>query len=193
MPVAATGPVYDQGGAPRLALRGGLAVRADNGAIEWWNPGTLAWDPVAAPGGGSSGPPTGSIVPFAGLAAAVPAGYLLCDGSAVSRTTYAALFAVTSTLFGIGDGLTTFNLPDFRSRFIEGALNDGAVASVGGALSPAVTDPGHTHPIVANGARGPGAGVPTFNPPGATGPTTTGITIPDGRPPFLTTHWMIKT
>jgi microcystin-dependent protein len=46
-----------------------------------------------------------------------PTGFLLCDGSAVSRTTYADLFAVTSTTYGAGDGSTTFNLPDLRSRF----------------------------------------------------------------------------
>jgi microcystin-dependent protein len=56
--------------------------------------------------------PAGAVLPFAGAAA--PTGYLLCDGSAVSRTTYAALFAVLSTTFGVGDGSTTFNLPDMR-------------------------------------------------------------------------------
>lgn len=188
----ATGPVYDLGGAPRVALKGGLAVRLDTGAIEWWNTGTSAWDAVAAPGGGA-GLPTGVIVPFAGLSPAVPAGYLLCDGSAVSRTTYAALFALVGSTFGAGDGVTTFNVPTLTSRFVQGAANDGSVASSGGAVSPAVTDPGHTHPIVANGARGPGAGVPTFNPPGVTGAGATGISIADGRPPFLQLHWIIKT
>lgn len=46
-----------------------------------------------------------------------PSGYLNCDGSAVSRTTYANLFAVTSTTYGTGDGSTTFNLPDLKARF----------------------------------------------------------------------------
>jgi microcystin-dependent protein len=59
--------------------------------------------------------PAGSI--FMYPAAAAPTGFLLCDGSAVSRTTYAGLFAVTSTTYGAGDGSTTFNLPDLRSRF----------------------------------------------------------------------------
>lgn len=189
----ATGPVFDQGGAPRVALKGGLAVRLDTGAIEWWNTGTSAWDPVAAPGGSSSSVPTGVIAPFAALSPAVPAGYLLCDGSAVSRTTYAALFALVGVTFGAGDGSTTFNLPTLTSRFIQGAANDGSVASSGGAVSPAVTDPGHVHPIVANGVRGPGAGVPTFNPPAMSGAAATGISIADGRPPFLQLHWIIKT
>lgn len=187
-----SGPIFDQGGAPRIALKGGLAVRLDTGAIEWWNTLTLAWDPVAAPGG-SSGLSTGTIVGFAGLSPSIPAGYLRCDGSAVSRTTYATLFALVGTTFGAGDGLTTFNVPNLAARFIQGASLDADVGTTGGAVSPAVTDPGHTHPIVANGARGPGAGVPTFNPPGVTGAAGTGISIADGRPPFLQFHWMIKT
>ena len=60
----------------------------------------------------------GSIVPFAGAAA--PTGYLLCDGSAISRTTYSELFAVVSTTWGIGDGSTTFNVPDLRGRHLKG-------------------------------------------------------------------------
>lgn len=58
---------------------------------------------------------TGMIVMYGGSSA--PTGFLLCDGSAVSRTTYADLFAVTSTSYGVGDGSTTFNLPDLRSSF----------------------------------------------------------------------------
>jgi hypothetical protein len=53
---------------------------------------------------------------------------LLCDGSAVSRTTYAALFAVTSTAYGVGDGSTTFNLPDLRGRAVAGKDNMGGTA-----------------------------------------------------------------
>lgn len=61
---------------------------------------------------------TGLILPYAGSGA--PTGFLLCDGSAVSRTTYAALFALVSTSYGIGDGSTTFNVPDIRGRSIIG-------------------------------------------------------------------------
>ena len=48
-------------------------------------------------------------------------GYLLCDGSAVSRTTYADLYTLIGTTYGIGDGSTTFNLPDFRDTILKGA------------------------------------------------------------------------
>ena len=58
--------------------------------------------------------PIGTILDFA--AATAPTGYLVCDGSAVSRTTYSALFAVIGTTWGAGDGSTTFNIPDFRGR-----------------------------------------------------------------------------
>lgn len=57
---------------------------------------------------------TGMILPYA--SSTPPAGFLNCDGSAVSRTTYAALFAVTSTNYGVGDGTTTFNLPNLLGR-----------------------------------------------------------------------------
>lgn len=57
---------------------------------------------------------TGLVLPFA--AAAAPTGWLLCDGSAVSRTTYAALFASISTTYGVGDGSTTFNVPNLKNR-----------------------------------------------------------------------------
>lgn len=59
--------------------------------------------------------PTGAILPYGGATA--PSNFLLCNGSAVSRTTYADLFAVTSTTYGVGNGTTTFNLPDLRSSF----------------------------------------------------------------------------
>lgn len=56
--------------------------------------------------------PVGSIFPYAGSSA--PIGFLFCDGSAVSRTTYSGLFAITSTTYGVGNGSTTFNVPDLR-------------------------------------------------------------------------------
>lgn len=63
--------------------------------------------------------PAGKIAPFAGVA--TPAGWLLCNGAAVSRTTHAALFAVIGTTYGVGDGATTFNVPDLRGEFLQGA------------------------------------------------------------------------
>jgi microcystin-dependent protein len=83
--------------------------------------------------------PPGVVVPYGGAAA--PTGWLICDGSAVSRTTYSALFAIFGTQFGVGDGSTTFNLPDLRGRVPVGK-NAGTFAtlgSVGGEESHALT------------------------------------------------------
>ncbi len=63
--------------------------------------------------------PIGSIQAYGGSSA--PSGWLLCDGSAVSRSLYSELFTVIGTLFGSGDGITTFNLPDLQGRVITGA------------------------------------------------------------------------
>jgi len=70
-----------------------------------------------------------------------PAGWLLCDGSLVSRTTYASLFAVIGVTYGVGNGSTTFTLPDLRQRFPLGKAATGtgnALAATGGAIN-------HTH------------------------------------------------
>ena len=79
-----------------------------------------------------------------------PSGFLLCTGGAVSRTTYAALFAVVGTTFGAGDGSTTFNLPDYTNRMpygtTVGATGGSADAIVVGHTHTAtVSDPGHSH------------------------------------------------
>jgi len=63
-------------------------------------------------GGDFGGNPTGAVLMWTTNSA--PTGYLLCDGTAVSRTTYAGLFAVTGTTYGVGDGSTTFNLPNLK-------------------------------------------------------------------------------
>lgn len=67
--------------------------------------------------------PTGTVAPYA--APAAPSGWLLCDGSAVSRATYATLFGLISTTYGVGDGSTTFNVPDLRGRVIAGYAASG--------------------------------------------------------------------
>lgn len=64
--------------------------------------------------------PAGMIVPFAGPVENIPAGWMLCDGSAVSRTEYANLYNVIGVCWGTGDGSTTFNLPDLRGMFLRG-------------------------------------------------------------------------
>lgn len=65
-----------------------------------------------------AGAVVGSIIAYAGTT--IPSGYLLCDGSAISRTTYSALFSAIGTTYGAGDGNSTFNIPNLTDRFLEG-------------------------------------------------------------------------
>jgi len=71
---------------------------------------------VVLPALGNGLAPVGSIIMFAGAAANLPTGYLVCNGDAVSRSTYSVLFGLLSTNYGVGNGSTTFNLPDLRGR-----------------------------------------------------------------------------
>ncbi len=97
-------------------------------------------------------------IPAGGLmmwpTASAPTGYLLCNGTAISRTTYAALFAVIGTTFGIGDNSTTFNLPNYTNRVPVGAGGLYSAGNSGGSKdavvvshthTATVTDPGHAH------------------------------------------------
>jgi microcystin-dependent protein len=95
--------------------------------------------------------PTGAVFYFAANAA--PTGYLEADGTAVSRATYAALFAVTGTTFGVGDGSTTFNLPDLRAEFIRG-WDDGRGVDTGRVFGSTQADEleAHKHDIRVRGA-----------------------------------------
>lgn len=70
---------------------------------------------------------SGMLMPYAGATA--PTGWLLCYGQAISRTTYADLFAVVGVTYGNGDGSTTFNLPDLRGRTIAGKDDMGGVSA----------------------------------------------------------------
>lgn len=98
--------------------------------------------------------PIGSLVDYAGAGDPTPGSgsikWLLADGRAVSRTTYAALYAVTSTLYGVGDGVTTFNLPDFRGRVSAGLDNMG-------------TAQGAASRLLSNNTRGAVGGAETFS------------------------------
>jgi len=89
---------------------------------------------------GVEGVPTGTIVPWTD--SSIPSGFLECDGSNVSRTTYADLFAVIGTTYGVGDGATTFGLPDLQDNVPVGKSNNKALASTGGANT--VTPTGST-------------------------------------------------
>jgi microcystin-dependent protein len=96
--------------------------------------------------------PPGVVVAFAGSAA--PNGWLICDGSAVSRTTYAALFAAIATAYGSGDGSTTFNLPDLRGRVAVGKDDMGGSAANRLQVSTTInTTNGSSSAVVASAAN----------------------------------------
>ncbi|RWY01096.1 phage tail protein, partial [Pseudomonas aeruginosa] len=97
--------------------------------------------------------PAGAVMAFAMNGA--PAGYLKANGAAVSRTTYAALFAVLGTYYGAGDGSTTFNLPDYRGEFLRG-LDDGRGLDLGRLLGTLQTSQNlaHTHGASSSGNGG---------------------------------------
>ncbi len=111
--------------------------------------------------------PSGAIIPF-GFPTA-PSGWLVCNGAAYSRTTYSSLFTAISTLWGSGDGSTTFNIPDFRGMFLRGwdngagndlntpgrtfaSYEDSAFTS----HNHTASDSGHTHPTSFGGNSGGG-------------------------------------
>lgn len=142
--------------------------------------------------------PVGTVLEFA--ASTPPSGYLLCNGSAVSRTTYAALFSLISTTFGAGDGSTTFNLPDRRGVTARGVdsgrgLDAGRVlgsyqADAFGSHSHGVNDPGHNH-----GVNDPGHGHSVYDPThnhtlqysgGGASPSGVGGPATGGQPNFGT-------
>jgi len=77
------------------------------------------------------GIPTATIIPWTD--SSVPSGYLECNGSAVSRTTYSALFAIVGTTYGSGDGSSTFNVPNLSDNTPVGKSNNKALGSTGGA------------------------------------------------------------
>jgi len=95
--------------------------------------------------------PIGTLLSFAGSSA--PSGWLIADGSAVSRTTYSALFAVCGTTYGAGNGTTTFNLPNLQNRVPVGSGGSYSRGGTGGASTVTLTTaqlPSHDHGSVAD-------------------------------------------
>jgi microcystin-dependent protein len=162
----------------------------------------------------SNGAPTGGLIMWG--TGTAPSGWLLCTGTAVSRTTYAALFAVIGTTFGVGDGSTTFNLPNYTNRMpygttvaATGGSADAVVVSHTHTAASAVVDPGHTHtyqgsnyqPNNAAGSQPDWIGASTMT----TNSNTTGITVNTtvatagvsgtnaNLPPYLGINFIIKT
>jgi microcystin-dependent protein len=153
--------------------------------------------------------PTGAINMWS--TGTAPTGWLLCTGTAVSRTTYAALFAVIGTTFGVGDGSTTFNVPNYTNRFPYGTTV-GATGGTADAVvvshthTATVTDPGHQHSVATSAGStffSRGSSGNALNDGGFTGSNTTGITVANSTegvsgtnanlPPYLGINFIIKT
>lgn len=118
----------------------GSAQSAANSAIEAANSAAAAQLSI----------PTGAVIPFAGSSA--PSGWLLCYGQEVSRATYSELFAAIGTTYGVGDGSTTFELPDLRGRVPAGKDD------MGGTAASRLTDSGTGNPGIDGATLGAAGG-----------------------------------
>ena len=157
--------LQDSSGSPFVSLKSPSALSGNvaltlpssitnGGFLQTDGSGNLSFQIVA-------GVPSGSV--FCMAVATVPSGYLECNGAAVSRTTYAALFAIIGTAYGTGNGSSTFNLPDLRGEFVRGfdhgrgvdsnrSINDPQDSQFGrhnhnvsASSTSSVSDPGHQH------------------------------------------------
>lgn len=150
-----------------------------------------------APTAASGGIAAGMVQQFG---YAVPSGYLECDGSAVSRTTYAALFAAIGTSFGVGDGSSTFNVPDFRGRSPLGVGTGDATNATAWALADKGGDEAteaHTHNVPGTTNRSDFGVGADFMPSSGGGNTlataSTGAGDGGNMHPVLTVRFGIKT
>lgn len=115
------------------------AVKLDvSGTINTSSNFTINYVPIASP--------IGSITAY--TLAISPPGWLICDGAAVSRSTYASLFAIIGTTFGTGNNTTTFNVPNYQGAFLRGTGTNGSYS--GPALNTSQTHATQTHTHTAN-------------------------------------------
>lgn len=110
--------------------------------------------------------------------AVAPTGWLLCNGAAVSRATYAALFAVIGTTFGVGDGATTFNVPNTVNRAIVGSGGLYALGATGGSKDASVVN--HVHPFTSGAMSANATHSHTASDSGHTHPAGLGVILVGG-------------
>jgi microcystin-dependent protein len=168
---AATGVVEDLTGTQATTLLSAVVGDSGSGGTKGLVPAPAAGDTAAArflsaAGTFAAAVPVGSVTMYAANTA--PTGWLECSGAAVSRTTYAGLFTAIGTVFGVGDGSTTFNLPDMRGEFARGWDNGRGIDS-GRAFGSAQGDDfkAHVHSVTP----------PASTNDSASGLTTTGNTV----------------
>lgn len=152
---------------------------------------STGWLDLATMSGATAAIPTGTVNQYAGSSA--PTGWFICDGSAISRTIYATLFAVVGTTYGSGDGSTTFNLPDLRGRVPVGYASGGKteVATLGNndGLAENLRNISHRHLAVAQISGGS-----LVISAGSTNSSySSGDSNNTDRPAFLVVNYIIKT
>jgi hypothetical protein len=145
--------------------------------------------------------PAGVINPWAGVAGSPPTGWLLCDGTAVSRSTYSTLFGIVDTAYGVGDNSTTFNLPNLKGKVPVGLDSTQTEfdtrGETGGAKTVTLTEaqmPGHTHAYGFGGGTTGGAYITQASPSGTFANSTTagsGEAHPNLQP-YIVVNYIIK-
>ena len=160
---------------------------------------------------GVASSPTASVIAYAG--SSIPSGWLLCDGTAINRTTYSTLFAAISTVYGVGDGSTTFELPDLKGRVIAGkessdtrltsggsGINGGTLGSTGGTETHTLLTaemPAHTHTQASRTNTGSASGAASSGSLTSASTSSTSSTGGDGAhqntQPTIVLNYIIKT
>lgn len=207
--------VNPSGSAPDVATRlGTLQATSEKGAASGYASLDVTGKvPSAQLPVSAAGVPSGAVLPYAGSGA--PSGFLSCDGAVVSRATYSALFSAIGDVYGVGDGSTTFALPDYRGRTLVGVGSHADVNALADndALALADRRPKHKHTVnesphahTYNAPSGTqnlgssGGGNPYVSAAStATGAASTGLTVgpqtnsPTDGPAYHAVNWIIKT
>lgn len=143
--------------------------------------------------------PSGVIFPYG--AATAPTGFLLCDGTAISRTEHADLFSIIGTTYGSGDGSTTFNVPNIKGRIpvgLDSAQTEfDALGETGGAKTHTLTEsemPAHTHDVSGGSTNASIGGFGNFagGSSGATSSSTGGGNAHNNLQPYIVLNYIIK-
>jgi len=206
---ASTGNIVAQSSDPGALGAGSIWSDTDNHVTYRRTDDDAQWVPI--------GSKVGDILFWGGTEANAPSGFAICDGTAISRTTFALLFDIIGTTFGIGDGSTTFNLPDLQTdnRFVRGATNDAGVGDTGGETTHVISEaelPAHSHAISPNphthgipkgtssgfGIEPPdtsstGGGVSNVNTTSLSSASVGSGTAHENKPPFVDCHYIIST
>ena len=194
-----TANTFCQGNDARLSQAtssaAGIVELATNTETQTGTDATRAVTPASLASAAALLVPTGAVMPFAMNAA--PSGWLPTNGGLVSRTTYAALFAAIGTLYGAGDGSTTFALPDLRGYFVRGSGTnaDGTASGTFGAKqADAFQDHSHTANVLTGNGSIPNTGAVgiSYGAGNATGNANSGNRSTETRPKNIALLYCIK-